>query len=451
MLRQLSSKKSISVPTEHGRFFRVLCYIIGGVLFYSSVPHIIAPYTFAQSIRNYQILTIGQAALLASWLPWFQLVLACGLIAIPSTRLAALRLSIPLFSILLLAQGSAAYRGLDISCGCFTEAGDSIGWQSMLIPADCLLAAIIALLSRQFQSLREPNLVVRSGFSLIELLVVIAITGILIGLLLAAIQKVRSAASRTQCQNQMKQIALGLHNYHCIHGHLPPGNSYDAKNNDYLYLGWTGRVLPFVEQGPLWAEVEHAFRTDPDPSKFYGHVPHAKLMATPVKLYICPDDPRLPGPNTYQSVQLAHTSYLGVSGTNQFKKDGLFYPESRVRFSDISDGTSTTLMIGERPPAPDFTLGWWYRGWGQDRDGSAEMLLGTREENVSKASCNMGAYEFHNGELENLCDVFHFWSLHPGGANFVYADGSIHFFSYGANPQLPAHSTRAGREVAHLE
>ena len=123
-----------------------------------------------------------------------------------------------------------------------------------------------------------------------------------------------------------------------------------------------------------------------------------------------------------------------------------------MKLGDITDGTGNTLAIGERPPSPDFILGWWYAGWGQDQDGEAEMLLGTRTRNRYQRTpqCPRGPYDFAGGKLDNPCDAFHFWSLHPGGANFAFADGSVRFLAYSANSVLPELSTRAGGEIASI-
>jgi prepilin-type N-terminal cleavage/methylation domain-containing protein/prepilin-type processing-associated H-X9-DG protein len=288
----------------------------------------------------------------------------------------------------------------------------------------------------------------RRGFTLVELLVAIAIIAVLIGLLLPAVQKVREAAARTKCLNNLKQLGLALHSYHDTTGTLPPGLSVDADQKKYLYLGWPARILPHVEQPGLWASVEDAFATDPDPTKFWGHVPHAKLIGTPVALFTCPSDGRLPGPNEIPGFILAHTSYLGVEGVDQFRRDGTLFLDSRVRLLGATDGTSQTLLVGERPPSSDFKLGWWYRGWGQNQEGSAEMLLGARETNTSRPTCPPGPYHYGPGRVTELCDAFHFWSLHPGGAHFLFADGSVRFLAYSADPVLHALATRAGGEAA---
>ena len=107
-------------------------------------------------------------------------------------------------------------------------------------------------------------------------------------------------------------------------------------------------------------------------------------------------------------------------------------------------------MAGERPPSADFQFGWWYAGAGQRFTGSADMILGVEEENillVTAGSCAPGVYKFGPGSLANQCDMFHFWSPHTGGANWVFADGSVHFIPYSADSVLPALATYAGKET----
>jgi prepilin-type N-terminal cleavage/methylation domain-containing protein/prepilin-type processing-associated H-X9-DG protein len=292
-----------------------------------------------------------------------------------------------------------------------------------------------------------PNRTPQAGMTLIELLAVIAIIAILIGLLLPAVQKVREAAARAKCQNNLRQLGLALHNYHDAREGMPLGLSVQADNRRYPYLGWPARVLPQIEQDPLWRSIEAVFATDPAPFTFYGYAPHLPLLAAPVALFACPSDRRVPGPVMVGLVLVAFTSYLGVEGTDQFRKDGMLYLDSAVRLTHVTDGTSQTLLVGERPPSADFRLGWWYRGWGQAQDGSAEMLLGARERNTSRPSCPPGPYQFGPGRVDQPCDTFHFWSLHPGGANFAFADGSVHFLAYSADAVMPALATRAGGEA----
>jgi len=147
------------------------------------------------------------------------------------------------------------------------------------------------------------------------------------------------------------------------------------------------------------------------------------------------------------------SSYIGVLGTDHAKNDGVLTRASIMRFSNVTDGTAFTLLVGERPPAADFLYGWWYAGVGMSGSGSPDSLLGVREFRSSgqfTSPCANSISSFMPGRLDNICDVFHFWSLHPGGANFAMCDGSVHFLSYSADKILPALATRAGNEAVEL-
>ena len=175
---------------------------------------------------------------------------------------------------------------------------------------------------------------------------------------------------------------------------------------------------------------------------------------------------------------MAATNYLGVSGTDAETRDGLFTANRRVRLTDIQDGTSQTLLVGERgfrkgalevidtsEDLNNLRFGNWFSAPGQ-RNGSVGVVLGTREVNYASGrsrlpwerDCPPGPYRFGppgrirdaTGSVREECDLFHFWSWHPGGAHFVYADGSVHFLAYGADAVLAALGTRAGGEVVAL-
>jgi prepilin-type processing-associated H-X9-DG protein len=174
------------------------------------------------------------------------------------------------------------------------------------------------------------------------------------------------------------------------------------------------------------------------------------LFATPVPAFECPADPRVTVPHFTHNHYVAPTSYLGSFGTNYQRPDGVLFLDSKVRFTDVTDGTSNTLLVGERPPSPDFWYGWWYTGDGTEGTGDTDMTLGVRElrgDDPSTADCPAGPYAFKNGQLDQQCDVFHFWSPHDGGANFAFCDGSVRFLGYSVDPLMPALATRAGSEV----
>ncbi len=289
----------------------------------------------------------------------------------------------------------------------------------------------------------------RPGLTLIETMVVIAIIGVLIGLLVPAVQRVRDAAMKTRCTNNLRHIGLALQQYHDAQGSFPPGMSYRDGTDPYPFMSWNTRLLPFLEQQALWEQAQKAYALD---RSFYDNPPHTNRTVV-VSLFCCPADPRtLSVEQLADGQRVTFTDYLGVEGSNQNRQDGVLFLDSIIRLTDISDGTSNTLCVGERPPSADGILGWWYAGEGQSKDGSADMVLGVRELNMGTfaPNCPLGPYSFGPGRPKNQCDAFHFWSLHLGGAHFLLADGSVHFLNYAANPILPALATRAGGEAAEL-
>jgi prepilin-type processing-associated H-X9-DG protein/prepilin-type N-terminal cleavage/methylation domain-containing protein len=289
----------------------------------------------------------------------------------------------------------------------------------------------------------------RGGLSLLELLVVIAILSVLLGLILAAVQRTRASAARAQCADRLRQLGIALHAYHDARGQLPPGISYQDDKDPQPFLSWLARLLPYLEQPALWQQTEDAFRQD---RNFLTPVHTVRSVVVPA--FICPADPRVStaGGRDASGHAEAFTSYLGVEGQNAGLADGLLYMDSRHRLADATDGTSNTLLVGERPPNADLTLGWWYAGWGQRKNGDAEMLLGARTRcyNRYQSRCGEGPFHFTPGRLDNVCDTFHFWSPHPGGAHFLFADGSVRFLRYEADPIMPALATRAGGEAVEL-
>lgn len=286
----------------------------------------------------------------------------------------------------------------------------------------------------------------RAGVSLIEILVVLGILGLLVGLLLPAVQSVRGAAARASCQNNMKQIALALQNYHGTHGHFPPGHPGGGIDPaKHSIVSWMGLILAEMDRRDLSDRTQSAVKlayANP-----FLNPPHVGL-ATPVKPYTCPSDGRLLTPLTDQDgIVAAYTSYIGVRGGA--RNDGVMgmYPATRI--GDITDGTSGTVMIAERPPPATLQAGKWYTWvtphgvWGN--------LYGPDENLVALSSMApgdrcIGEFRFGPGRLDNPCDRYHYWSLHSGGANFAFADGSVRFLSYAAEAVMPALSTRAAGE-----
>lgn len=335
----------------------------------------------------------------------------------------------------------------------------------------------------------------RAAFTLIELLVVIAIVAVLIGILVPAIQSIRESAARTECQNHLKQIGTALHQYHDVRKSLPP--ALDNRFQVYFHWSWLARILPYVEQGNLFKDAERwASNTsipvvwpDPKPRGTAGYAHWSPwggwifglkdpgpnpYLSTIVPLYLCPSDPatdiiRTKAPyNT--PMNMAITNYLGCNGLNYKTQDGVFTSNQGVRLTDVVDGTSNTIMVGERGRGQTPYFGAWMAGCGQsdyaslpsgdEQRGSADIVVGVRELNSrqngvpSLDNCPLGPYNYQRaglikdatGQVLPSCDTFHYYSMHRGGANFVFCDGSVRFLKYTTDSVMEALGTRAGHE-----
>jgi prepilin-type N-terminal cleavage/methylation domain-containing protein/prepilin-type processing-associated H-X9-DG protein len=289
----------------------------------------------------------------------------------------------------------------------------------------------------------------RHAFTLIEVLVVIAIIGILVALLVPAVQKVREAAARTQCQNNLKQLGLGLHGYHDMTKSFPPAlvttsTSYNvqAAPDPLIWFSWLARTLPYLEQNALYDRIDWTV------SPWWQH----PINETEFQLHFCPSDPRSSLVALFQGTDLvALWDYLAVSGTDQLAYDGILYVNSRVKISAITDGTSNTFLVGERPPSSDLVYGWWFAGSGDAPFfGATDVCLGVNELlNLNPATRDV----LRDGDINDPSDQhrWHFWSLHPGGTHFLMADGSVRFVFYDVGQAVVnAAATRAQGEVLDL-
>jgi prepilin-type N-terminal cleavage/methylation domain-containing protein/prepilin-type processing-associated H-X9-DG protein len=293
----------------------------------------------------------------------------------------------------------------------------------------------------------------RRGFTLIELLVVIAIIGLLVALLLPAVQAAREAARRGQCVNNLKQLGLALQTYESASRVFPSGyiSGFDASGNDTgPGWGWATLLLPQIEQKPLYDSINFNLAIEDNAN--------ATSRLTRLAVHLCPSDNEpvswwavtrdATGTPLQNVCQVAGGNYVGVYGTSDpgIDGDGIFYRDSNTSIANITDGTAQTLALGERARA--LGVATWVGsvtgtalfpleddGIGYPRVESAPgMILGHAGGNITPGS--------PQGEVNQ------FYSRHPGGLNFGFADGHVLFLKTTMNYRtFRALATRAGGEV----
>lgn len=283
----------------------------------------------------------------------------------------------------------------------------------------------------------------RHAISTIEMLTVLGLIGLLIALLLPAVQKAREAANRARCRSNLRQVGLGLHQYHTAFGELPPGTATGIAE-PLPYLAWSARISPFLEQDAYWQATFDAFRLE----RRFWNPPHP--IGHSIRIFVCPSDgrPAVVLSGAY-SRSVALTWYLGVNGSNRIRRDGSLFHNSHTQLASITDGTSNTLLVGERPPSSDYRYGWIYAGVGLQGDGTSDATLGVREY-LQGRHCGRVRARFMPGDPKNPCDSYHFWSLHPGGAHFLFADGSCRFLRYDNSELMAALASISGGEIVSL-
>jgi prepilin-type N-terminal cleavage/methylation domain-containing protein/prepilin-type processing-associated H-X9-DG protein len=300
-----------------------------------------------------------------------------------------------------------------------------------------------------------------AGFTLIELLVVITIIAVLIGLLLPAVQAAREAARRTQCTNNLRQIGLALHAYHDAVGSFPPAYLSAVANpgDNYPELGpgwgWGAMLLDRLEQAPLFQAINFTL-----PIVDAGSLTARRVVLT---TYLCPSSSPSTGPVSLRAgekgpvavADLAPGQYVVSAGQWEVEdvpaaNNGVLYRGSRVAIRDITDGTSQTLAAGERsrnvcdatwvgaiPSLNVCTNPAW-----RVRDCATSNVL---------VMANTGPWEdepWVNVPNSKGAKADDFWSLHPGGANFLMGDGAVRFIKETVNPTaFSALASRAGGEV----
>lgn len=288
----------------------------------------------------------------------------------------------------------------------------------------------------------------RLGFTLVELLVVIAIIGILVALLLPAVQTAREAARRIQCTNNLKQIGLATHNYHDAHKVFPLGVGNTSNNPVGQYgFDWMARILPFVEEGTVWSNIDF------DVPYYVLHAKNNEFMKKNLTWAQCPSTPDLPafvtccggipgvedaGVSSYSAV----STHLQINYAETLTGSGIIYNDSRTAFKHVKDGTSHTLLASEFYCNDDLNMKTFLAGFGALYCPGGDCFLGNMWAFANFQTTYYGINS-RAGYVASGVDSFH-----AGGANCAMADGSVHFLTEEiSQATLNALTTRDGGEL----
>jgi prepilin-type N-terminal cleavage/methylation domain-containing protein/prepilin-type processing-associated H-X9-DG protein len=318
--------------------------------------------------------------------------------------------------------------------------------------------------------LGKRDLLKSAGFTLVELLVVITIIGILIALLLPAVQAAREAARRVQCCSNFKQIGLALQNYHSVHNCFPQGTTHSLVPNNEGF-SWATRLLPYLEKQSVFDQIHWESN---------GYVGTSASNAAVVDNVVVPayDCPSTPCKQISTYVNADYTTHkdnplqigcmVGIAGAipdaagqnrcdpgtiaaNRHAWNGILFAHSNVRIGDITDGTSNVICVGETsdmgqesstPGKPYDCRGMFPHGWliGADRtapqtapgnSGDPRVFTTTviNTRSLNSKTCETGAASGANSEGTNYDNNLPIQSAHPGGAHLLFCDGSVHFLS----------------------
>ena len=277
----------------------------------------------------------------------------------------------------------------------------------------------------------------RRGFTLVELLVVIAIIGVLVALLLPAVQAAREAANRNSCQNNLKQIGIALHNYHDTYKCLPAGYIYTSGSGQPEW-GWAVAILPFMEEQGLYDALGHQTRRLNTLYKASPNATDQALLQTVIETYRCPSDARqelannenFGGTNHFRVAKSNYVANCGWSATPGYPTQtgdpgGMFYGNSWLGFADCFDGLSNTQFIGEREYRNKAAV---WAGVGNNNSYGANGTLRT----LFRGTFQINFFYVGMTPPDNVGKGQS--SEHPGGTNILLGDGSVRYLSETASP-----------------
>ena len=266
------------------------------------------------------------------------------------------------------------------------------------------------------------------GFTIVELLIVVAIIGVLIGLLLPAIQSAREAGRRATCQNHLHQLGIALQGFHSSHEYFPAGYLATAQNYWYPHWSWSSYVLPYLEEGS-------AYKALGVESRQFGNgvmlAPATADTQRPMSLFACPSDlgnvlndqKDLHGKSNYRGV-MGNITMLAFDYPTAMTENGVIYMNSNISIGKITDGSSRTLIVGECTLSglnPSHNGAIW-----AGMHGSVDISISVGQETILVSDAMWWINSDPNWCINGI-GLQAFGSNHPGGASFCFADGSIHF------------------------
>ncbi len=454
-------------------FRAVIRCVIGALLCVSAWLHWTNSYQFLSSVFKYNVVGENAGVAVAAILPFVQIAIGLALIlaiAEEGAWVGSLGLSV----VFLIAHAVLITRGGVSDCGCFGAGPLQMSQTTSLAMAGFIFAGSLATIITRMQwtpstmadtekaeALRPlPASGARSGMTLIELLVVISIIGVLVGLTLPAVQYARESARRTQCQNNLRQLGLAVSLYHQTHQVVPitvsawfEGQRPAPQRNGQ---SWIVSILPQLEQQGVYDKLAPGLAGDFFSGGGLMNPVVRPYLASPVPMLHCPSDGTFESPSTVQvsltGIPVTLTNYKGVIGDTRIGGSGSIHGGSEpdchriggcngmfhrntyqepISFGDVHDGLSNTLMIGEVVPSQHHYCAAFFC-------------------NGDYSSCN-GRINFFPNTPTDWWNVATFRSHHPGGAQFVLADGSVRFINQAFDIKAyRALSTRNGSEVAQL-